>query len=380
MGSGNHPQFNNPPIYRGASVSFGSMQERREAASLSGSTQRGWTYGLEGSPTHWALEDELIALEGGEKCELYSSGLAAITGTLISVLSSGDHILVPDSVYGPVRRFVRTILRSFGVSTTFYSPCISSDDIIKIFQPNTRLLYLESPGSYTFEVQDVPGLAAAAGDRGIVSIMDNTWGIRRFSPLLSGVDVVVHSATKYMSGHSDVLLGAAIWRSARVGGKIARGRRILGEHVSADDCWLVSRGLKTLDLRLNSQERTAYNVATWLANRPEIDSVRHPALVSCPGHEVWRRDYTGASGVFSVIFAPHISNYQIDKICNQLSIFRIGASWGDTTSLVLPSGDFLRRDVKVRGLCNLVRFSIGLESESDLIEDLQRGFRASLGG
>ncbi|MFP3437503.1 trans-sulfuration enzyme family protein [Pantoea ananatis] len=370
----NNYRFNNAPVTRGASVQFDSIHERRLAADKAKTMERGWTYGLDGSPSHWCLEDELSSLELGDRCELFSTGLSAITCTFLSLLTQGDHILIPQSVYGPVRRFVRTMLSSFGVSATFYNPCFTPEDLERIINPNTKILFIESPGSYTFEVQDMPGLAKIANLNNITVVVDNTWGIKNIFPLKNGADVVIHSATKYLSGHSDVLLGAVITRNKKLGDKISKGRRVIGEHVSPDDCWLVSRGLKTLNVRMKVHESNALSIATWFSKRLQIVRVLHPAFESCHGHEFWKRDFIGSSGVFSVLFSSDISIESIYLFCDSLKLFKIGASWGDTESLVYPAGEYVRRDTYQIDLTRLVRFSIGLEKISDLIQDLERAF------
>lgn len=370
----NDNRFNNSPITRGVSVHFNSMAERQLATKKSKVMERGWIYGLDGSPTHWNLEDELVALEFGDRCELFSTGLSAITCSFFSLLAQGDHILIPESVYGPVRRFVKSMLSSFGVSVSFYSPCIRAEQLASMIKPNSKILYIESPGSYTFEIQDVHGLATIAHQYGLTVIVDNTWGVQNFFPLKQGADIVIHSATKYISGHSDVLLGAVITKNKKLGELIAKGRRVIGEHVSADDCWLVSRGLKTLNVRMRIHESNALKIASWLSNRPEIDRVMHPAFDSCPGHEIWKRDFIGSAGVFSVLFSNEISFERISLFCDSLTLFHIGASWGDTESLIFPAGEYLKRDTHTFDLNNLVRFSIGLEKENQLIDDLERAF------
>src|SRR5271165_2304591 len=277
--------FVNPPLLRGSTVLYPTVAERKRLAGMRG--QRVLTYGLGGSATHWALEDVIAEVEGGTRCAIVCSGLAAVTTPLLAFLKTGDHMLMPDSVYGPARNFAEGMLKRFGIETTFYDPEIEGADIAALMRPKTTVVYTESPGSHTFEVQDIPAIARAAHAGGAKVMMDNTWGIHHFQPFTHGVDVSIQAATKYPAGHSDILIGSVT--------------------VNSEDCWLTLRGLRTMGVRLAHQEQAGLEVARWLAERPEVARVLHPALPGAPGHEIWKRDFTGACSLFGVEFTPEYS-------------------------------------------------------------------------
>ncbi len=364
----------NPPVHRGSTVLYESMAQRRALAGRP--HERLLTYGLSGTPTHFALEDAVAAVEGGTHCQIVGSGLAAVTVPLLGCLSAGDHCLMPDSVYGPSRSFCDRTLARLNIATTYYDPVSSADALGALFRPTTRVLFLESPGSHSFELQDVPALAALAHARGATVLMDNTWGLQCFQPFRHGVDVSIQALTKYAGGHSDVLLGAITTNAPEHARRIRSAVLELGQYASPDDCWLTLRGLRTLGVRLAHQQRSGIEVARWFAGRPEVAEVLHPALPGAAGHELWRRDFTGAPSLFGVVFQPAISVAQADAMTDALRLFGIGASWGGYESLVLPTTGIITRNAALRHQGTMVRFHIGLEDVADLIADLEQGFEA----
>lgn len=367
--------FVNPPVARGSTVLYPTCAERTAAGKKR--YDQALVYGVLGGPNHHALEDVVAEIEGGTRCQIVSSGLAAVTTALLAYLKAGDHLLLPDSVYGPTRGFADQLLARMGVETTYYDPCIDETGLSTLIRPNTRVLYLESPGSHTFEIQDVPALSRAARARGLKVLMDNTWGLHHFQPFRHGVDVSMQALTKYVVGHSDVLLGAITvaadedWRAVR------SAALQLGQYASPDDCWLALRGARTLAVRLAAQEASGLAVARWLAERPEVLRVLHPALPGAPGHELWRRDFTGACSLFGVVFRPEYSVAASHAFVDALQLFGIGASWGGFESLALPTTGFITRTVTSDDLGGpAVRLHIGLEDVDDLIADLERGLAA----
>ena len=367
--------FVNPPLHRGSTVLYENMAQRR--AFMKKRFDQALTYGLQGSATHHALEDVVAAVEGGTRCQIYPSGLAAVTGPLLSYLSAGDHVLVPDSVYGPVRSFCDTMLKRLGVTTTYYDPEISAAALAPLFRAETRVLYLESPGSHSFEVQDVPALAALAHDKNAAVLMDNTWGIHAFQPFTHGVDVSIQALTKYPVGHSDVLLGSAVTADDTHWHRVRDGALVLGLYASPDDCWLALRGMRTLAVRLARQEASGLEVAAWLQGRQEIARVLHPALPGAPGHALWKRDFSGACSLFGVVFDARFTPADTHRFVDALALFGIGASWGGYESLALPTTGFVTRSAGNGDLGGpAVRFHIGLEDPADLIADLTQALPA----
>jgi cysteine-S-conjugate beta-lyase len=366
--------FVNPPVHRGSTVLYPSVAERR--AFMRKRYDQALTYGLQGGPTHHALEDMIADIEGGTRCQLYPTGLAAITSPLLAYLGAGDHVLVPDSVYGPVRTFLDGMARRLGISTDYYPPLIDPEGLASLIQQGTKILYLESPGSHSFEVQDVPALAAVGHGHGLTVMMDNTWGIHAFQPFAHGVDVSIQALTKYPVGHSDVLLGSATTADDAHWRRVRDAALALGFYASPDDCWLTLRGLRTMAVRLAHQEQAGLRVAAWFAERPEALQVLHPALPGAPGHELWKRDFSGACSLFGVVFQPGYAVEDTHRFVDALKLFGIGASWGGYESLALPTTGFVSR---VSGLDlggPAVRFHIGLEDVDDLLEDLASGFGA----
>jgi cystathionine beta-lyase len=364
--------FVNPPLLRGSTVLYPTVAERKRMGGMRG--QRVLTYGLGGSATHWALEDVIAEVEGGTRCAIVCSGLAAVTTPLLAFLRAGDHMLMPDSVYGPSRNFAEGMLKRFGVETTFYDPLIDGAGIAALLRPNTTVAYTESPGSHTFEVQDIPAIARAAHAAGAKVLMDNTWGIHHFQPFKHGVDVSIQAATKYPAGHSDILIGSITVNSEDDWQTLHAGSRGLGQYASPDDCWLTLRGLRTMGVRLAHQEQAGLEVARWLATRPEVARVLHPALPGAPGHALWKRDFSGACSLFGVEFKPDYSVESTHAFCEALALFGIGASWGGFESLALPTSGFVTRTAGgARFAGPLARLHIGLEDVADLLADLEQG-------
>ena len=330
-----------------------------------------YTYGLHGTPTTFTLEARLAAIEDGKHCLLAPSGLAAIAMIDFALLKSGDDVLIPDNVYNPNRELGNWLARDFGVSVRFYDPLIGAG-IAGLIQANTGLIWTEAPGSVSMEVPDIPAICAAAHDKGILVAIDNTWsagiGFRAFE---HGVDIVMQALTKYQSGGSDVLMGAVITRDTELNHRIELAHMRLGFGVSVDDSYLVLRGLPTMKLRFDAHDAGARKVATWLKARPEIARVLHPAFSDCPGHEIWKRDFSGAGGLFSVIFDERYTEAQTDRFIDNLELFKIGFSWGGANSLCVPYRiQTMRKDWSGQG--QLVRFNIGLEDPLDLIADIER--------
>jgi cystathionine beta-lyase len=349
----------NVPVERASTILFEDVAEL--GSSKPGLGQ--YRYGLQGTATHWALSEALTELEpGAAGTVLYSSGLAAITGALTSVLSSGDELLVTDSVYGPTRKFCDTILKRFGVATRYYDPLIGAG-MAEVISDRTRAILLESPGSMTMEVQDVPAICSIARERGVVTLLDNTWATPLFFPAIAaGVDISVIAATKYVGGHADVMLGAATTGETHLAG-LQRTAWDIGHAVSADDAWLGSRGLRTMGVRLKRHEASALRIAEWLKGQPKVGLVLHPALPDCPGHDLWERDFKGSSGLFSFELKG-----DPDAFVDSLELFGIGYSWGGYESLALPVKPF--RKVSKAPADNLVRLHVGLEDPDDLIADI----------
>ncbi len=363
--------FVNPPLLRGSTVLYPTVAERRARAGRRG--EQVLTYGLGGSETHWALEDAIAAIEGGTRCQIVGSGLAAVTVPLLAYLKAGEHCLMPDSVYGPARTFAERMLPRFGIETTFYEPCVDEAGMTELIRPSTTVVYTESPGSHTFEVQDIPDIARAAHARGAKVLMDNTWGIHFFQPFRHGVDVSIQALTKYPAGHSDVLIGSITVAAEQDWARVRESATMLGQYASPDDCWLTLRGVRTLAVRLEAQMQSGLKVARWLAERPEVAQVLHPALPGAPGHDLWKRDFTGACSLFGVVFRPEISVEATHAFAEALELFGIGASWGGYESLALPTTGFISRTAgSGRFAGPLVRLHIGLEDPADLIADLDQ--------
>ena len=332
-------------------------------------------YGLLGTPTTFALEEAVAAIEGGYRAMLMSSGLAAVTAPLQACLKCGDHVLMVDSVYGPARNFCEKVLTRCGVATTYYDPLIG-EGIARLMRPNTKVVYVESPGSLTFEVQDVPAIAEAAHAAGAKVLMDNTWASPWLFPSFErGVDVSIHAATKYIVGHSDVLLGAVI-TTEEMYLPVRTMAADLGHCAGPDDAYYALRGLRTLSVRLERHQKNALEVARWLQTRPEVSRVLYPALPEDPGHALWKRDFLGASGLFGVVLKP-APKEAVYALIDALDLFGIGASWGGFESLIQPTTPArIRSATRWEPEGPTLRLHIGLEDPQDLIEDLDGGFHA----
>jgi cystathionine beta-lyase len=352
----------NPPVERASTILFDSVADLKRNRPQLGT----YRYALQGTATQWALAEALTDLEAGAAgTALYSSGLAAITAPLMTVLGPGDELLVPDNVYGPTRHFCDTFLKRYGVATRYYDPLIGKE-IGGLVSERTRAILLESPGSLTMEVQDVPGICAVARDRDLVTLLDNTWATPLLFPAIShGVDITILAATKYVGGHADVMLGSAT-ATADHYDRLQHVSWDLGHSVSPDDAWLGSRGLRTMGVRLKHHEESALKIAEWLKGQSQVGRVLHPALPDCPGHGHWRRDFKGSSGLFS--FELKAGNEARAAFVDRLELFGIGYSWGGYESLALPIDP--HRTVSEAPAPNLVRLHIGLEDPDDLIEDL----------
>jgi cystathionine beta-lyase len=356
------------PIHHASTVLFENV-----AALRSGQwkEKNAYTYGLHGTPTTFTLEARLAEIEGGQHCLLAPSGLAAIATIDLALLKTGDDVLLPDNVYNPNRELGRWLANDFGITARFYDPLVGAG-IAGLIQPNTKLIWTEAPGSVSMEVPDLPAICKAAHEKGVLVALDNTWSaglaLRAFD---LGVDIVMQALTKYQSGGSDVLMGAVITRERALIDRIAMAHMRLGMGVSADDAYLVMRGLPSMKLRFDAHDAGARKVAAWLKARPEITTVLHPALPDCPGHDIWRRDFSGAGGLFSVLFDARYTEEQTDRFVDALELFGLGYSWGGANSLVMPYRvQAMRRNWQDGGV--LVRFNIGLEDTDDLIADLEQ--------
>jgi cystathionine beta-lyase len=361
-----HHGFVNPPVYRGSTILYETLD------ALNSRTQP-YTYGRRATPTTRALEEAITELEGGAATILTSSGLGAVSTALLAFVSAGDHILITDSAYQPGRTFADKMLKRLGVEITYYDPGIGAG-IAELFRPNTRLILVESPGSQTFEMQDIPAIAAEAHKRDIWVLADNTWATPLYcKPLALGADVSIQAATKYIVGHADAMLGAVV-ANARAARLIDHAKEALGTCPGSEETYLGLRGLRTLDVRLERHQKSALAVAQWLANRAEVDRVLYPPLPSDPGHALWKRDFTGASGLFTAVLNP-VSKKALAAFLDGLKLFGMGYSWGGYESLVVPfDPTSYRTATKWTGPGPALRFHVGLEAVEDLIRDLDDGF------
>jgi cysteine-S-conjugate beta-lyase len=358
----------NLAVWRASTILFDSVADM-EASNPPRQGQL--HYGRNGTPTSWALCEALTELEPGAALTLlYPSGAAAVAGALLAVLRSGDELLMVDSCYGPTRALCETVLKRFGVVTRYYDPLVGRG-IEALIGDKTRAVFMESPGTHTFEVQDVPGICEVAKARGLVTLLDNTWATPLFFPAIqAGVDLSVLACTKYIGGHSDLMLGS-VTATEEYSGRLDQARRVLGQAAGPDDAWLALRGLRTLDVRLKRHEENGLKVARWLKEQPQVARVLHPALEDCPGHEFWARDFKGASGLFSFELKEGDSAARA-RLIDSLELFGIGYSWGGFESLVVPA-DPVRSASEARREGSLVRLHVGLEHPDDLIADLAGG-------
>ncbi|ODT46580.1 MAG: cystathionine beta-lyase [Methylobacterium sp. SCN 67-24] len=359
--------FVNPPIVRGSTVVYPNMEDflLRKAR---------YTYGTQGNPTIDALVAALNTMEGGAGSVVCPSGLMACTLPLLAVLSSGDHLLVTDSVYRPTRMFCDKMLSRMGVEVTYYDPAIGAG-IANLFKPNTKAVWTEAPGSQTFEMQDIPAIVEAAHARDVLVLMDNTWATPLFFDSHKfGVDLSVQAGTKYYAGHSDVLIGTVSARTPALYKRLREAWETLGVIIAPEDAFLTLRGIRTMQIRLKEQMPAGIEMANWLAARPEVARVLHPALTSDPGHAIWKRDFTGASSLFAIELEP-VATKAVGAMLDGLSLFGMGASWGGYESLVLPFDCTAYRTATKPGFAGpTIRLHIGLEDLEDLKEDLDAGF------
>ena len=354
------------PTWRGSTVVFDSIADARDV-----SDPDQYRYGLYGTPTTRDLALRIAAIEGAEHCLIVSSGQAALALPYFAFCKSGDHVLLTRSAYGPNTELAADTLKQMGIEVERYDPNIGAD-IAELIRDNTSLIWTESPGSITMEVQDVPAICAAAIERGVLVAIDNTYGAGiLFDAFAAGVDISIQALTKYAGGHSDLLLGSIATRNATLDRKLRETQRLLGMGVSPDDCSMVLRGLKTLDVRLNRLEQSALTVARWLEGRDEVTAVLHPAFRDCPGHAIWKRDWTGSASIFSIILGKW-TREKVVRFVDGLELFKIGYSWGGAHSLVMTYDD-LRRPTPETGPL-LVRLNVGLEDPQDLIDDLEHAF------
>jgi cysteine-S-conjugate beta-lyase len=367
--SANHG-FVNPPVYHASTVLYPTAEDFLARRSR-------YVYGRRGTPTSEALADALRELEGPQCAgvTLVPSGLTAISTALLSALNAGDHVLVTDSAYQPTRKFCDGVLARYGITTTYYDPLIGAG-ISALMQPNTRAVYVEAPGSLSFEIQDIPAIAAAAHAKGAVVLMDNTWATPLYYPAFErGVDLSIQAGTKYIGGHSDVMLGTVSANQA-TWPRLLATVHAFGLCVGPDDVYLGHRGLRTMGVRLAHHHQAGLKVARWLAERPEVARVLHPGLESHPGHALWKRDFAGASGLFSFVFKP-VAQTAVNAFLNELTLFGMGASWGGYESLAIPFDCTSVRTATAWAPGGpTVRLHIGLEDVDDLIGDLERGFAA----
>ncbi len=360
----------NVPVSRTSTILFENVAQMRAAYPP---RDQQLSYGRNGTPTHWSLIEALTDLEpGAAGTRLFPSGAAAVAMALLSVVEAGDELLMVDSVYQPTRNFCDQVLKRFGVTTRYYDPAASAPDVEALFGPKTRAIFMESPGSLTFEVQDVPGICAAAKERGIATLLDNTWATPFLFPAIAnGADLAILACTKYIAGHSDVMLGSVTAAPERWE-RLAATYSLYGQAVSPDDAYLASRGLRTMGVRLRQHEAGALKVAGWLREQPQVARLLHPAFEGCAGHELWKRDFLGSSGLFSIVLADGLDG---GAIVDALTLFGIGFSWGGFESLALPARP--QRTAGAPPAREIVRLHIGLEDPDDLIADLAQAFRSA---
>jgi cystathionine beta-lyase len=362
--------FVNPPVYHASTVLYPTAEDQVAHRSR-------YVYGRRGTPTTDALEEALRDIEG-DNCAgvvLLPSGLAAISTALLAVAGAGDHILITDSVYRPTRNFCDGLFNRMGVETTYYDPLIGAD-IAKLFKPNTRAVFVEAPGSQSFEMQDIPAIAQVAHDKGTLVLMDNTWATPLyFKAFEKGVDISIQAGTKYIGGHSDIMFGC-VSANAKAFPALKNAHGLLGQCVGPDDVFLALRGLRTMAVRLKQHNESGFKVAHWLEARPEVARVLHPGLESDPGHAIWKRDFTGACGLFSIVLKP-MDDKAVYAFMNELTLFGMGFSWGGFESLVIifDCAEY-RSATKWAPGGPTLRFHIGLEDPDDLIADLENGFKA----
>ncbi|MES2291353.1 MAG: cystathionine beta-lyase [Pseudomonadota bacterium] len=374
---GRRPEWTGPvvnaPVWRASTILHPDTVSLKDAGKTNADGH--WFYGRRGTPTQWSLADALTALEpGAAGTMLYPSGAAAVSCALLAVLKPGDHLLMVDSAYDPTRRLCDAYLKPRGITTTYYDPLIGVG-IEGLITPETRAIFMESPGSLTFEVQDVPAIVAVAKKHGLVTLIDNTWATPLYFPTIGlGIDLSIIACTKYIGGHSDVMIGsvtsgAETWEALRL------TAQVLGQTVSPDDAYLTTRGLRTLDVRLARHRDSALEIARWLSEQPQVARVLHPGLPDCPGHEFFMRDFRGGTGLFSFVLKDD-SPTATARVVDALELFGIGYSWGGFESLVVPSDPSWCRSAVPWSGKSIIRLSIGLEDPADLIADLLQALSA----
>jgi cysteine-S-conjugate beta-lyase len=362
----------NPPVWRASTILYDDVAHLKAATT---NTHQRLFYGRKGTPTSWALADALTEMEpGAQGTMLFPSGVAAIACALMAVLKPGDQLLMTDSAYDPTRNFCERMLKPLGIETLYYDPLIGAG-IEALITPRTRAIFLESPGSLTFEVQDVPAITALARARNIVTLMDNTWATPLFFPALAhGVDISILACTKYIVGHSDVMIGS-VTATPEHWDAVQSAAYLFGQMISPDDAWLAARGLRTLSVRLEQHQKSALTIARWLSDQPAVAKVLHPALPDCPGHAFWQRDFTGSSGLFSFIMNGGNDAARAAMV-DGLAHFGIGYSWGGFESLALPvNPQSYRSATQWQAAGPVIRLHIGLEDVADLISDLESGLQ-----
>lgn len=371
--SANNPATVNVPLHRASTVLFDSLAQLHHTQARWEADEQIATYGIFNMPQSLALENAVAEVEGGYRAAAYPSGLAAVAGALLACIKTGDHILMTDSCYGPTRNFCTNFLNRMGVKTTFYAPLMGAE-ISRLIQPNTRVIYTESPGSHTFEIQDIPAIAKAAHEKNALVLMDNAWATGLFfNAFAHGVDLVVQPATKYYAGHSDVLIGIVV-ASKETWPLLKSAAHEMGQRTSPDDCFLALRGMRTMGIRLRQHQESALYIAQWLQTRPEVQRVLFPALPGDPGYALWRRDFTGAAGLFGVELKPYAET-KIAAMIDRYTYISLGYSWGGFESLVVPA--YLKQGRTINPWTGgpLIRFNVGLEDPDDLIRDLEAGFQ-----
>ena len=367
----------NPVVQRASSLVFNTVADKKHATR---NRYKGELfYGRRGTLTHFALQDAMCELEGGAGCYLYPCGAAAVTNAILAFVSQGEHILMTGAAYEPTQDFCNVILKNLGISTTYYDPMIG-EGIRSLIQPNTKILFLESPSSLTLEVPDIPTLVRVAREINpeIVIMIDNTWAAGVLFPALEfGIDISIQAGTKYLVGHSDVMIGTAV-SNARCWDQLRERSYLMGQMVDADSAYMTARGIRTLGIRLKEQEKSGITIANWLAQRPEVKSVYHPALPSCLGHEFFKRDFKGASGVFSFELYEKLTDEQLSNFLDHFKTFTMAYSWGGFESLILANQPEeiarIRPAIERKLTGTLIRLNIGLEAVEDLIADLEQGF------
>ena len=362
----------NIPVARASTVTFATMAEMEAVQKRFDADEPVPTYGMLNMPLRVAFEELMVELEGGYRAATFPTGLAACAAAIMACAKSGDHLLVTDSVYAPVRRFCQRTMARYGVETTFYDPLVGAG-IAELMRPNTRAVYLENPGSHTFEVQDFPAIAKVAHERGAAVIHDNAWATGVFFRSFDhGADIVVQPATKYPAGHSDVIIGAAV-ASEAWWPRLREVSRDFGQMASPDDIFLAIRGMRTLEARLKQHEEGGLKLAQWLKTHPAVKRVLHPGLEDDPGHALWKRDFLGSTGLFGVELAD-CSADELAAFIDGLELFALGYSWGGFDSLVVPHNIQKARSVRPWTGGPLIRLHVGLEDPADLFADLVRGF------